>query len=57
MRNGLIILPLLALLGCMPQQTPQALGTLERDRVSLTATANEIIRKNIGTRGANGSSR
>lgn len=45
MRNGLIILPLLALFGCTPQQTPQALGTLERDRVSLTATANEIIEK------------
>ncbi|MDN3640711.1 HlyD family efflux transporter periplasmic adaptor subunit [Simiduia curdlanivorans] len=33
---------LLALIGCSAK-TPSALGTLERDRVLLTATANEII--------------
>lgn len=43
MRNRLIILPLLVLFGCTPQENTQALGSLERDRISLTATANEII--------------
>lgn len=32
------------LLGCQPAARDQALGTLERDRVLLTATANEIVR-------------
>ncbi|WP_423840629.1 HlyD family efflux transporter periplasmic adaptor subunit [Vibrio mytili] len=36
------IIALLA--ACSPDNTPQALGTLERDRVTFTATSNEIIR-------------
>ncbi|MBF9002501.1 HlyD family secretion protein [Vibrio nitrifigilis] len=44
MRNGFICALLtLILAGCSPQEKPQALGTLERDRVSLTATASEVI--------------
>lgn len=35
----------LSLTGCDSNVAPLALGTLERDRVSLTATANEIIRE------------
>ena len=34
---------LLTLSGCLPQSPPQASGTLARDRISLTATRNEII--------------
>jgi HlyD family secretion protein len=34
-----------SLTGCDSNVAPLALGTLERDRVSLTATANEIIRE------------
>lgn len=33
-----------SLIGCGQNVAPQALGTLERDRVTLSATANEIIR-------------
>lgn len=41
----LIFLAMLTLNGCSPDEKPQALGTLERDRITFTATANEIIRK------------
>ncbi len=34
----------ISLAGCGQNSPPQALGTLERDRVTLTATASEIIR-------------
>ncbi|GAA6133678.1 HlyD family efflux transporter periplasmic adaptor subunit [Oceaniserpentilla sp. 4NH20-0058] len=34
---------ILLLIGCSPKQVEQAYGVLERDRVVLTATANEII--------------
>ncbi|MGR2767439.1 HlyD family secretion protein [Photobacterium ganghwense] len=36
---------MIALAGCDSQPPKQALGTIERDRVTLTATANEIIRE------------
>ncbi|UTV29935.1 HlyD family secretion protein [Photobacterium atrarenae] len=36
---------LLALLGCGEQVPSEALGTLERDRVTLTATSSEIVRE------------
>ena len=39
-----LFLPLL-LVGCMKDSSHQALGTLERDRVTFTATASEIIRE------------
>ena len=39
----LLILSILLLAGCDNSQVPQALGTLERDRIAHTATANEII--------------
>ncbi|HDY7915625.1 TPA: HlyD family efflux transporter periplasmic adaptor subunit [Vibrio vulnificus] len=46
MRNRLIcVWALLALTACTTESTSQALGTLERDRVTFTATANEIIRE------------
>ncbi|WP_434930809.1 HlyD family secretion protein [Shewanella sp. HL-SH5] len=32
-------------LACSPTSVPQAIGTLERDRVTFTATSNEIIRE------------
>ncbi|MBE4592946.1 hypothetical protein BOO24_11255 [Vibrio navarrensis] len=38
-------LVLTALTACSSDSKPQALGTLERDRVTFTATANEIIRE------------
>ncbi len=38
-------LVLTALTACTSDSKPQALGTLERDRVTFTATANEIIRE------------
>lgn len=45
LRHCLLFIPLLALLGaCQPDRSGEALGTLERDRVLLTATANEIVR-------------
>ena len=37
-----LVLPLV-LFGCADESANQALGTLERDRVILKATANEII--------------
>ncbi|MCS3461560.1 HlyD family secretion protein [Aeromonas sp. BIGb0445] len=42
-RGGLCLLAF-TLVGCQPTTAPGALGTLERDRVELTATASEIIR-------------
>ncbi len=39
----LFLIPLLA--GCNPSTDTQALGTLERDRVTFSATSNEIIRE------------
>lgn len=39
-----MVLALLLLAGCDNLPSSQALGTLERDRITLTATANEIIR-------------
>ncbi|MGY3569530.1 HlyD family secretion protein [Vibrio paucivorans] len=36
---------LVLLTACSPNDSSQALGTLERDRVTFTATANEIIRE------------
>ncbi|MGL5815481.1 MAG: HlyD family secretion protein [Aeromonas sp.] len=45
LRHCLLFIPLLGLLGaCQPDRRGEALGTLERDRVLLTATANEIVR-------------
>ncbi|MGL6320824.1 hypothetical protein [Aeromonas hydrophila] len=45
MRHCLLPLALTGLLSaCQPQASTTALGTLERDRVLLTATAGEIIR-------------
>ena len=45
MRHCLLPLGLFSLLtACQPQVSTTALGTLERDRVLLTATASEIIR-------------
>ncbi|HDX8372462.1 TPA: hypothetical protein RQN12_003491, partial [Aeromonas dhakensis] len=45
MRHCLLPLALTGLLSaCQPQAPATALGTLERDRVLLTATAGEIIR-------------
>lgn len=38
------IVALAGLLGCQPAAQDQALGTLERDRVQLTATESEIVR-------------
>ncbi|MEH6470843.1 MAG: HlyD family efflux transporter periplasmic adaptor subunit [Halopseudomonas sp.] len=40
-----IVAPLVGLIlgGCLEQQPPLALGTLERDRVVLTATASELV--------------
>ena len=38
----LLLLPLLV--ACAPDDSSQALGTLERDRVTFSATSNEIIR-------------
>ena len=45
MKRRLQILAILLLIGCGEQGPKQALGTLERDRVTLTATANEIVRE------------
>ncbi len=39
----LLLIPLIA--GCEPSTDAQALGTLERDRVTFSATSNEIIRE------------
>ncbi|MFV0447279.1 MAG: HlyD family secretion protein [Vibrio sp.] len=39
----LILLPML--MACSPDKSVQALGTLERDRVTFSATSNEIIRE------------
>ncbi|WP_442958650.1 HlyD family secretion protein [Photobacterium sp. Hal280] len=39
-----LVLALMSLAGCDNRPSSQALGTLERDRITLTATANEIIR-------------
>ncbi|WP_420028997.1 HlyD family secretion protein [Photobacterium halotolerans] len=39
-----MVLTLLLLVGCDNRPSSLALGTLERDRITLTATANEIIR-------------
>ncbi|MGY2573707.1 HlyD family secretion protein [Vibrio sp. C8] len=39
----LLLLPLLV--ACTADESPQALGTLERDRVTFSATSNEIIRE------------
>lgn len=39
----LLLLPLLV--ACAPEDSSQALGTLERDRVTFSATSNEIIRE------------
>ncbi|WP_112480405.1 HlyD family secretion protein [Vibrio variabilis] len=45
-RSLLVIIPLvLALLGCQNDDNGKALGTLERDRISFSSTANEIIRE------------
>jgi HlyD family secretion protein len=45
LRVCLLFTALLGLLsGCQPDSRGAALGTLERDRVQLTATANEIVR-------------
>lgn len=46
MKNKILFISamLLVIAGCDNQIQTQALGTLERDRVTLTATANEIIR-------------
>ncbi len=41
----LLLLVPLTLSGCFSETEPQALGTLERDRITFTATANEIIRE------------
>ncbi|KJY81953.1 membrane protein [Vibrio galatheae] len=40
----LICLCLSFLVACSPNKSDQALGTLERDRITFTATSNEIIR-------------
>ncbi len=46
MKNYLVMFAVLfQLTGCSPSSKPQALGTLERDRITFTATSNEIIRK------------
>lgn len=39
----LALLPLCLLTACTPEESNLALGTLERDRIVLTATANEIV--------------
>lgn len=39
------LLVLICLIGCTPAPSNLALGTLERDRITFTATANEIIRQ------------
>ncbi|CAG20698.1 HlyD family secretion protein [Photobacterium profundum] len=44
-RVAFISLIVLSILGCDQNAPSQALGTLERDRVTLTATANEIVRE------------
>ncbi len=43
LRAGLSIIFMIALVACSPGETSIALGTLERDRIVLTATAAEII--------------
>ncbi|MCL2914578.1 HlyD family efflux transporter periplasmic adaptor subunit [Shewanella corallii] len=43
MKSIWMILPLCLLSACSQQQAPQALGTLERDRVLLRATSDEIV--------------
>jgi HlyD family secretion protein len=43
MRLITIAFPLLLMAGCTNDSSPQALGTLERDRIVLKATADEII--------------
>ncbi len=47
MIQSLSIASLLALLlsACSAENPPQALGTLERDRITFSATSNEIIRE------------
>lgn len=45
MRFAFISLIALSIIGCDQNAPSQALGTLERDRVTLTATANEIVRE------------
>ncbi|WP_318446745.1 HlyD family secretion protein [Photobacterium leiognathi] len=42
-KHCLSIAAFLLLVGCSKQESPMALGTLERDQVQLTATATEII--------------
>lgn len=45
-RSLLVIIPfVLALLGCQNDDNGKALGTLERDRISFSSTASEIIRE------------
>ncbi|WP_434927692.1 hypothetical protein [Shewanella sp. HL-SH2] len=39
------VLIILVLSACSPPAQQQAIGTLERDRVTFTATSNEIIRE------------
>ncbi|MGV2987890.1 HlyD family secretion protein [Vibrio sp. E150_011] len=44
-RSFFLVLPLaLALLGCQDEEHSKALGTLERDRITFSATGSEIIR-------------
>ena len=43
MKSIWMILPLCLLSACSQQQTPEAQGTLERDRVLLRATSDEIV--------------
>ncbi|WP_070964153.1 HlyD family secretion protein [Vibrio sonorensis] len=45
MRHILLVLFPLLILGCHQDTSTQALGTLERDRVTFSATAGEIIRE------------
>ena len=45
MRSILIFVCSILLVGCFNQHTNQALGTLERDRITFAATGNEIIRQ------------
>ena len=45
-RSLVVIIPfVIALLGCQNDDNGKALGTLERDRISFSSTASEIIRE------------
>lgn len=51
MKRILLLILAIPLIACDPMEPPSAFGTLERDRITLSATANEIILSHAVTEG------